>query len=1269
MKTRVFKRALSVLCVVSLLLSVCVVGFTGIASAATRTYSFSNAGQNYTADYEEGAELAAPISPNTAVGFLGWYDAEGNKHTTAGVETSLYARYNGAVQSFDDGKGYFDPNGKFGNKAEGNMTMVDDPLNPGKGNTVIRVNNEGCWAGIGFSVATNVSDGATVDGFKMQEGKRYVITFKVHITGVPDNAFYRLTLYGSASTGISVSGDKTGLGIESKFTSNTDGWTDVTLTTNAISKNVADNHPYLYMTSGSAFVATSGSCNKGYAYIDNFGVTELCESEVTFNDRGKITTKKYNVGDSLPAASTASFLGWYDETFTTRYTVAPAINTVLYARYNGTYATFEQLGVFDPNGKIGSNTSVAVVDDPLKKQGKVAYADLTGSDKLVSFAPTAAEGISIPTTLSAGEYRVKLSYYAKNLNDDGIVVEVRTGDTAAIGTDAGVKTAPLASAIITKKTTGWQVLEIKFTLDSAAAANDAVIILVQDSAVALGGEANDAVAQLYMDNIDIKPYFEPTVIDSFTMDFEDNFEWVIDGETMEYTTSNGNGYVNRGEKITDSKGNHYFQMKHFLNKNGNFWFTINDGQEQFKLSPGGIYTIEFDYFVEHSETPTKIGVLATRGTKATTGLKMHALGFVDEFNARDDSGWSHAKLTFHTDTFDCKDYTSLGIYLYNSTAVPEEFCSVVNFDNIVVSTLSVSGEDGLVMFNDMGADYAIDPIVVEGGYSLSAIPTSVKFGYNFKGWEYVDDNGATQTLTKSTIIPCGIFNVSAKWELKKEAIELTFKSNASDFDAKSPVVAAIPGQKINKMPANPTATGQKFIGWYLDTGFTKPLNVNSAPNKSSIVYARWEVGNIIIDYEKYDNITHGAAKLSDRYSLKTFNGSRVLCYDLGAGSNKDPGGAARAMFYNGESYIPAYNGLDYTITLDYYIAKCKQPGQLQIYTSDPDNTWNNPIMQPGVTMYNDSLLGKWGKANFSFKANCSENGSPSKVLSLAVSGDAIIYFDNVVITCSENSMNHYGTAILLEGNGAKNVNTVSGEPGTPLNIPTPKRSNFLFTGWYTDAKCTTPYEGTVFPEGIIKLYAGWKLGKVAESFENFPSSVRALGVSGAYKFYNKDSLDFDASNIHTGSYSLFRNGDTTGDKSFTISRANDIALSIGSEYTLTMWVKPVEVTNPDCVISMSSIPNFVDIGNAEPIAEIAKVSDLKVGEWQQITYHFTAKNGYIALTTGHGVDMYIDDILVLLDGYTGTDTGDSSVSPVIILTLVVICAGVLIITSKKVFSK
>ena len=134
-------------------------------------------------------------------------------------------------------------------------------------------------------------------------------------------------------------------------------------------------------------------------------------------------------------------------------------------------------------------------------------------------------------------------------------------------------------------------------------------------------------------------------------------------------------------------------------------------------------------------------------------------------------------------------------------------------------------------------------------------------------------------------------------------------------------------------------------------------------------------------------------------------------------------------------------------------------------------------------------------------------------------------------------------------------------------------------------------------------------------------------------------------------------------------RSADLALSVGSTYTLTFFVKPTSIGNDAGTISLAEMKTFTGINNATAKDVIVKVSDLKEGEWQQITYTFTATSEFYAIQTSDGNNMYFDDITMTLYGYTGGSTGDTSVSPLLILAIVIMSAGALLVTGKKVFDK
>ena len=101
MKTRAFKKVLSVICVIALLMSVCVVFLFCTSSAASHTYTFYVNGVKYAeTTLAEGAALPNPGTYKGAA-FEGWYDETyTNKQDTAGAATTLYAKYSSNIYGF-----------------------------------------------------------------------------------------------------------------------------------------------------------------------------------------------------------------------------------------------------------------------------------------------------------------------------------------------------------------------------------------------------------------------------------------------------------------------------------------------------------------------------------------------------------------------------------------------------------------------------------------------------------------------------------------------------------------------------------------------------------------------------------------------------------------------------------------------------------------------------------------------------------------------------------------------------------------------------------------------------------------------------------------------------------------------------------------------------------------------------------------------------------------------------------------------------------------
>jgi hypothetical protein len=203
----------------------------------------------------------------------------------------------------------------------------------------------------------------------------------------------------------------------------------------------------------------------------------------------------------------------------------------------------------------------------------------------------------------------------------------------------------------------------------------------------------------------------------------------------------------------------------------------------------------------------------------------------------------------------------------------------------------------------------------------------------------------------------------------------------------------------------------------------------------------------------------------------------------------------------------------------------------------------------------------------------------------------------------------------------------------------------------------------------MTLYARWILASMSESFEEFPTDLAKTGVSSAYSLYTGSVSGYDKANVKSGSTSIFRNGSSSGTKSFTICRDDDTKLAVGEQYTITFYVKPTKVSEATGVINLIEMNKKSSISTPTQTTPVKTVGDLKVGEWQKVSYTFTAKDEYIGISTTTGNDMYFDSFSVTLSGHVGSATGDNSISPIIIVFMLLLAAGAVVVTSKKVFAK
>ena len=421
----------------------------------------------------------------------------------------------------------------------------------------------------------------------------------------------------------------------------------------------------------------------------------------------------------------------------------------------------------------------------------------------------------------------------------------------------------------------------------------------------------------------------------------------------------------------------------------------------------------------------------------------------------------------------------------------------------------------------------------------------------------------------------------------------------------------------------------------------------------------------VMDFDVYDNSGNFG-----RYSHITDTDNPYLYYNFEQGkaqSSSPASSLARFTLNKGsKDFYNCNKGVKYTIKFRYKVVEIEGNGNIVPILSLKNNTWGDSKEQSGGIAI--SAPCDWANATIEFTANPLTDKTKCSYLSLGVSGDATYMFDDVTVIASVDNANVYGSVVyMLDTLGGPDLQPVSGDPGDPIELPTPTRPGYRFGGWYKESNLKEKFTDTVYGEEGGVLYAYWILGKFNESFENLPTTIETQGISSAYTIYKNGTDGFDKANVHSGSTSLFRKGDAAGSKSFTICRNGDLALGVGSQYTMTFWVKPVKTGDPSGTINLIGMTSNTSVSAPDSTKTITTVGELKEGEWQQVTYTFTADKRYIGIQTTAGNDIYFDDFTVTLHGYTGSSTGDSSVSPLVILMMVVLAAGALTVTGKKIF--
>ncbi len=499
-------------------------------------------------------------------------------------------------------------------------------------------------------------------------------------------------------------------------------------------------------------------------------------------------------------------------------------------------------------------------------------------------------------------------------------------------------------------------------------------------------------------------------------------------------------------------------------------------------------------------------------------------------------------------------------------------------------------------------------------------------------------------------------------EVPTGAVGVYFETNANKIAPRF----GYKGEKLI-MPEDPTLTAHKFVGWYTDKALKVPFAAKTFPDKTITLYAKWEATEWVMDFDNFSATSIGH---TDRAIVATEGTNKYLDYYFPRGTSGAAASAGGRVLVN-RGMDDAYNlnnGVNYTVTFKYKALEVNSVTAIGFRHVATRSLWSgySQLFKGEVAIPN--ATNDWVTAEVSFKAVMSE--TPNTSLALDIKGDAHILIDDVKIVPDVDMANVYGSVIIsFETNGGGYCDAISGDPGDAITLPKPSRPGFIFNGWYKDSKFKSKFTDKKFGDDGRVLHASWILAKYTEGFEDYPEALEGVGIGSGYSLYDKSVTGFDKANVQAGSASIFRDGSVTDKGAVTLCRDANTSLTVGQQYVVSFYVKPTAVNDAAGVINLVGIKSNTAVSTSVDTIKLADVGTLKVGEWQKVTYTFTATNPYVALAATAGNDMYFDNVTLNIEGYTGSSTGDSSVNPLVMMALVILTAGALIVTGKKVYEK
>ena len=221
------------------------------------------------------------------------------------------------------------------------------------------------------------------------------------------------------------------------------------------------------------------------------------------------------------------------------------------------------------------------------------------------------------------------------------------------------------------------------------------------------------------------------------------------------------------------------------------------------------------------------------------------------------------------------------------------------------------------------------------------------------------------------------------------------------------------------------------------------------------------------------------------------------------------------------------------------------------------------------------------------------------------------------------------------------VEPIVGKPYDKVTLPTITRPGYTFTGWYAYSDLTLKYPYDYLIARDINLFAGWEQNGIIQNFENYPYSMYDCDLTRWN--YNKPGsrLGYNLEYVRTGTKSMQLLDNASESTDLLLNY--DEWLDVGQEYTVLFWVA-TDKADTSCTLSLvhNSHPDYV--GTEVAVEPIVTATGLKVGEWTQYSYNFTAQTNWVSMRFTGNSSLFIDDLVIAPKGTIASSGNNGTVA-------------------------